>query len=1500
MNNNITFYPLIHPQKRIWYIEKIYQGTSLYNIGGPVRIKGALDFIKLEESINILIKNNEGLRLRIIEENGEVKQYVSNYEMVKLDYIDFSKHENSEEEFDKWVEKVARKPFDIENDRLFYFAMFKISDNDNGYLAKFHHIISDGWSINIMTNYICNTYMKLLNGEEINDGREHSYIDYILDEDKYLVSDRFFKNKLFWTERFKSLPDAFLNKSSDFIEGKRKTFELEADVTSKIKKFCSDSKCSMNTFFVTLFLIYLYKTTQQEDIVIGTPVLNRSGRKEKAMFGMFTSTMPFRFVIDNNLNVMDTVSKVNEQLMKCYFNQKYPYDLLVQDLELKKNGYDNLFNTCVNYYNTKLNSELNGYPIKNVEFYNGNQIYSLQLVIKDWSDSGNLTLDFDYKVNDYSDEQINDIYTHLLSLANQIMMNPSGKLKSLSLLSNNERKELIYHFNATQAQYPKDKTIYQLFEEQVEKTPDKVAISFNNIELTYREINERANQLARYLVKKGLERENVVGLLTTRSIETVIGILGILKAGGAYLPIDPSYPSDRISYMLEDSGSRILLTNIQLPKNVGFNGIIIDLNNQDIYSGDSYNLECFNKTNDLVYVIYTSGFTGKPKGTMIEHQGLVNYIWWAKKMYVKNDNEIFPLYSSLSFDLTVTSIFTPLISGSKIIVYDESNDDDEYVLYRIIKENKATIIKLTPSHLSLLKNINNKNTSLKRFIVGGEDLKVSLAKDIYESFSGNVEIFNEYGPTETVVGCMIHKYNYESDTRISVPIGVPADNVQIYILDKELNPVSSNTIGEIFISSDGVAKGYLNMPQLTEEKFIDNPFIENRRMYKSGDLARFLDDGRIEYVGRADCLVKIRGYRIELGEIEKYLGLHEAVKDAVVVDCEENGRNKFLCAYIVSENGNISFSEMKDYLLRFLPDYMIPLYFVTIDSIPLTSNGKVDRALLPAPQFESDESYEPIPYRNEKEKKLVAAICKVLNCESISIKHNFYRLGGDSIKAIQVASIMNNNGFRLKVKDILSHPIIEEMAYYIEQIEICTAVQELCKGSLKHSPIVSWFFLQNFANKNHYTQSVLLELNEDVETEKLNIVLNELIKHHDSLRINYKLETRELFYNNKHLKKNYSVDEYDLSDYPYLDQCCNISALGEKLKASFNIDRDIMIKACVFNLGKRGKRLLVCAHHLVIDGVSWRIILEDISTIIRQINNGQEITLPAKTDSFQKWAETLNKYDFSGTNEEKRYWESVLEKKFNFPIDYDLGEDVIEKCNTVSTLISEDQTEKFLTQANLSYNTKPKDLIISALVKTIYEHAVNGEIVIELEGHGREDIFPQVDNTRTVGWFTSLYPFYIEVKDGSLANMIKHVKEELRRVPNNGIDFGILKYIAGVLDNNNPRYIRLNYLGDFSRGFENSPVKLLNGNCGSDVGRDNHLTCLMEINCMIVDKKLNIMLTYSRNKFSENTIQRFINKFNYNFIEIINHCCEQEATEFTPSDFDTAVLSQNELDSLFE
>lgn len=1492
----VSKYPLTHPQKRIWYIEKIYPGTALYNIGGPGRIKGMIDFEAFERSVNYFISKNEGLRMSFVETDGEVFQYVSEYKYTKLDFFDFSNSEDPEAEFNKWTNMVIGKPFDLLNGNLYYFALFKLSENESGYVAVFHHIISDGWSINILTNQLCGFYMKFINNREVEDKPANSYLDYIANEHKYLNSDRFMRNKQYWNEKFKTLPEKIISRSSDSTKGSRCTCILDMEKSLKIKAFVSENQCSVNTFFVAMMLLYLNISTQQEDIVIGTPVLNRSGKSEKSMFGMFTSTMPFRIMLEADWSVKELLDRTNHELISCYYNQKYPYDILAQDLELKKKGYDSLFQICVNYYNTKLDDNLDGKPIRSIELYNGYQFYSMQLVIKDWFDSEGMMLDLDYKTEDYTEEQIQKVFIHLNQLIEYMLDDPEEKISNITFLTEAEKNKLLYEFNSYMGEYPKNKTIYQLFEEQAERCPQKTAVSFNEETITYEKLNQKANQLAGFLQQQGVGQGSIVGLMVTHSIEMVVGILGIIKSGGAYLPIDPEYPADRIDYLIKDSGLGVLLTNCTENTNVDFAGRLFRLDDESIFTGSPANPEARSTPNGLVYIIYTSGSTGKPKGVMIEHKGLVNYIWWAKKMYVRSSEEVFALYSSLSFDLTVTSIFTPLISGNTIVVY--SDDGTEYVLFKIVKENRATVVKLTPAHLSLIKDMDNGNSSIKRFIVGGEDLKISLAASIHESFNGNIEIYNEYGPTETVVGCMIYKYDYERDKGVSVPIGVPADNVQIYILNKNMQPCAEGTCGEMYISGDGVARGYLNRLELTAERFIENPFLKGSRMYKTGDLACYTSDGVITYMGRLDHQVKIHGYRIELGEIEKHLLGIGYIRDAVVIDRENREGAKYLCAYVHAEvTAKIDVPQIRQHLSGFLPEYMIPLHFVAMDSIPLTPNGKVNRSLLPEPVQTEDEEVQFIPPENELEKELVKAIGNVLKNNNISMKSNFFHLGGDSIKAIQISAKLNEAGLKLKVKDILSNPVIEDMVSHIEMT--CTgdfADQSPAEGLVAPTPISSWYFSKNFNNVNHWNQSVLIEIT-GLDLKKLENGINSLIRHHDSLRLNYDGKAGGLFYNGKHLEQYHSVEEYDLSKYAVSEQNDMIRDLGYKLKAGLDIEKDILFKACTFYLGGNSKLLLLTAHHLVVDGVSWRIILKDLTDLMEH-SEDSTFSLPPKTHSIQKWAEELNKSAAGIALKEEAYWKTVVEKGFTFPVDFDKGEDLLQTSNTLKCRLSEEETKLLLADANKVFSTNPGELMIIALVFALSRFTAKSEVMLELEGHGREALFDNFDISNTVGWFTSIYPVCLFVEDCDYVEVIKALKEQLRSIPNNGIGFGILRHLAGFYNDYTYKLIRFNYLGDFDASFTDN-MEFSDRDCGSDICMSNHMTSLIEINAIVVEQALSISMTFSRNKFKEETVEGFMSEYKSELCKLISYCSGKEGKEFTPSDFETVYVEQSDLDSLF-
>lgn len=1491
--NKKNYYSLTHPQKRIWYIDKINIDSQLHNIGGWLKINEDINIKCMEQTLNTIAMNNDGFRLRFKEIKDEPIQYVEEFKYESIDFMDFTNYENPKDEHEKWVKGLFEKNFNLEDSKLYYFAIYKISEKECGVLLKIHHSICDGWGITLIQNQICKIYTSLINNKELCIEKSCSYIDFVEEEKEYLDSERFIKNKNFWKEKFIDIPEEFLYNTSNSLEGRRACFNINDDLSEKIQNFINDKKCSLNTFFIAILLIYINKNTYKKDLVIGTPVFNRTSKAQKNMIGMFTSTIPFRFKLNRELNIEELIKQINKELKLCLVNQKYPYDFLIKDLDLSKDGYDSLFKMSVNYYNSKYESSINGVKAEIQEYYCGNQSYSLQLIVKEL-DNQNIELDFDYKILEYTDSEIKTMYDSMINIINQVIENKKLKVNEIKLVNEEERKCKVYDWNSTTKYYPK-KNVNELFEDQVIKTPDKVAVEFNSQQLTYKQLNKKANQLANHLREKGIDKKSIIAIMETHSIELMISILAVLKTGAAYLPIDPSYPTERINYMLKDSNSNILLTNFKTEEIIKSKIVVTNVKdiNLDIYSKE--NLEKTNDLDDLAYIIYTSGSTGRPKGVMIEHQGLTNYIWWANKMYLKDDNEAMALYSSISFDLTVTSIFTPLISGNKIVIYD--NDETEFVLYKILRENKVSVVKLTPAHLTLLKDMDNTKSSIKRFIVGGEDLKVNLAKEVYNSFGKNIEIYNEYGPTETVVGCMIYKYDEEKDQGISVPIGKPANNVQIYILDNELNLVPTGFVGELYISGDGVARGYLNREELTNEKFIENPFIKEKKMYKTGDTARYLENGAIEYVSRVDNQVKIRGHRIELGEIEKHLTENESVKDAVIVFKEDPSGNKLLNAYIVSKT-EVEERELKEWLLKFLPKYMIPTNFIFIDSLPLTLNGKVNYSLLPEPAAVHKEF---VNYNTSSEKELVKVMEEILGIENISMNDNYYQLGGDSIKAIQISSKLKNIGLTIKVKDILSYDSIEEIAAAIEENEEMVSIsQEESHGEIERTPIIEWFFNEKFENENLYNQYVLLEYNEVLDINKVIMAVNKLIKHHDGLRINYDRKSKKLYYNDKHLNEIEAFRYIDLKKFNYYEQCKKVKTLIEKANVSFDIENSLLFNVTMFDLDDKKQALLFTAHHLVVDGVSWRVILNDFINILNQLENGSEISLPMKTHSFKDWANELINYSQKDFEKEMLYWNNISNSNFNYPIDFNKGKDVVKTSQELKGILDEDTLNSLMKAVNEIYSMDFNEVLTIALVLTINNLTKNNDVIIELERHGRENISNVTDVSRTVGWFTSMYPAYFKVEFNDIERNIKSLKEQLRNIPSQGFNYGALRFLKKQIDDLQNKLVRFNYLGDLDNIMDKEKLSLASIEFGLNSDEENSLTALIDIVAMIVNKELKINATYSKNKFNKETIQELIDAYISTLKLIEEKCINKDVKEFTPSDFDAVDISQDDLDALFD
>jgi amino acid adenylation domain-containing protein len=1052
MNANTVLYQLSESQKSIWYLEKAYPGTGLNIIAGNLRLKGEIDYPALEKALNLFVKNSDSMRLRIVEKDGAAWQYVADYEEFKLDFIDFSKGGGLKELF-LWDEGITRTPLDIIENPLFYFALYKVSDEEGGAYVKLHHLISHAWTLGIETRQGVDYYTRIKNGETIDDTPNPSYIDHLASEVEYEKSARFENDKAYWSKKFETLPEMTVLKpqktGANSISARRKTLITPKKLSNKIREFCAANNVSIFTLFMSALSIYINRVTGMEDIVLGTTILNRTSFKEKETPGMFVSVAaPVRISIDDSMDFKAFAKAMLKENTDVLRHQKYPYNYLIRDLKKKHKFSNRLFDIVLSYHNSKFQKNETETEYTTKWLFSGSQLESLIISINDREDSGNLIIDYDFLTDVFNVKEVEFIHQHIISLLWHALDNPVKRISELDMISEKEKRMILQEFNNTYANYPREKTVNQLFEEQALRTPDNTAIIFQDEKMTYRELNERANALAHRLIDCGIGPGVLVGLMINRSLEMIIGMVGILKAGGSYVPIDPDYPNERKTHMLEDSNAKVLLTKREYIDDIAFDGIVIDLYDKTSYASVLDNPDNKNKPSDMAYLIYTSGSTGKPKGTMIPHRAVVNYCFKDKHnifdFAISEELKRIVSVTTISFDIFVTESLLPLLNGMTVILADETEQNRQEKLNALVVRHQAEVIQTTPSKMSLLIS-DNSNLDflavLKVIILGGEALPHAFMQKL-KSMT-NARIFNAYGPTETTVWSSI--CDLQSDT---VMIGRPIANTQIYILDRNINLLPIGIPGDIYIAGEGISSGYFKNSALTDERFIFNHFMNFGKMYKTGDVGYWKSRGEIVYIGRNDSQIKLRGLRIELGEIETRLMEHESIKSAVVNGIAKAGCIDYLCAYIIPES-HYDEQQVRQYLKQRLPEYMIPSFFIILDELPYTSNGKVNRNALPIPDYTHSSDYAYEPPANEMEAEIANIWSDVLEVKDIGVLDDYYALGGDSLKSIKsITSIKRKWGVEISPKDIFTTKNIRDLVELIKTSAVAgyTPIQKVTES----------------------------------------------------------------------------------------------------------------------------------------------------------------------------------------------------------------------------------------------------------------------------------------------------------------------------------------------------------------------------------------------------------------------------------------------------------------------
>ncbi|OQM47052.1 hypothetical protein B6A27_02650 [Anoxybacillus sp. UARK-01] len=1036
-----NYFPLSQPQMRIWYSEKLYPNTSIGVIAGSMRIKRNLDLKLLEQSVQLLFQNHDTLRLRITEKNGRPVQYIYDYKNIEVPTYHFI----NEEQLDKWANEQTKIPFDIFDNALIEAVIFTLGNYETGFYVKMHHLISDAWTMTLIGDLILKNYFYLLQGKEVSNDCVNSYKDFVEKELMYFSSKRFFKDKEYWSNKFSELPEkpttlTYQTKPVSSLRAERLSYTIENSLTNEIQDYCKKENISTNTFFLSVLTLYLQRITEVNDISLLTSVHNRTSSKEKNLLGMFISTLPFRVHVPHDCNFSKFIKEVEREQLSTFKHQRYPFNFFAQDIRDKhKTSIQNYFKILYSYQNSKFINNENDFKTR--WYFNGYQEYPFIIHINDREERGQISIDLDFWTEYFSRNEIDNHYRRLYTLICDILRNPFKNFDEYNILPKEEQSKILYDFNQTSVSLIRGKTLTHIFEEQVKRTPNKIAYTFNDTSLTYKELNIKANQLANLLRTKGVGEDSVVGIFMERSLDMIIGIFGILKAGGAYLPIMTDYPKNRIDYILKDSKVKIVLTHKNYKERLDFfTGEVWPIDILSFENVNHENPEPIHSEKSLAYVIYTSGSTGNPKGVMIEHHSVINRMEWMVEQYQFTENETILQKTPYVFDVSVWELFIGMFIGARVCLLGHGDERDPRRIIEKIAEEKITIIHFVPSMLSSFLDVLIDSTllshlqSLKFVFCSGEALQPKHVSRFNKLVNKHLKInlVNLYGPTEATIE--VSSFHCPTNTELStVPIGKPIQNVHFYIIDTHNNLKPIGVPGELCISGKCLARGYMNNQKLTEEKFIPNPFLPNNRMYKTGDLAMWLPDGNVEYLGRIDHQVKIRGHRIELGEIESRLSLFNGIMEVVVLS-HSIQEETFLVAYLVTKDSKeIDISKIIDYLRVYLPDYMIPTKFVFLKEIPLTINGKVDRKQLQYNTNFVELETKFITPITDTEKKITSIWCEVLGIKNIGVTVDFFDLGGHSLLATRILlRIKNHFGLEISLKELLENSNIRKLAKLVD------------------------------------------------------------------------------------------------------------------------------------------------------------------------------------------------------------------------------------------------------------------------------------------------------------------------------------------------------------------------------------------------------------------------------------------------------------------------------------
>lgn len=1446
----MNYYNLTNPQKSIWLTEKFYQGTSINTICGCFHINNTVDFDILKKAINEVIKTNDAMRLMVSSKNNDCIQYISDYVHFDIEMVDLP----TEKDIEKTASKFANIPFFSENQFLFKFLLFKLPNNSGGFFLNVHHLIGDSWSLGLIAKEVARIYSELLSGC-YQSQLQPSYINYIKTENDYKNSDKFIKDKAYWDEIFKTIPEiASISSAPDkqkneiSCNGNRKKFMLDENKLADIKAFCDKYRISIYNFFMAVYSLYVSRVTSLDDFVIGTPVLNRTNFEQKHTMGMFISIAPLRINLNSENSFVDFAKKIAVDTTSIFRHQKYSYQSIIEDIRKRDASIPTLYNIVLSYQITKTIEESNNINYTTDWIFNGNSGDELEIHLFDLNDENSMTIAYDYKQDKLTETEVDNLHNRVLSIIDQVIVNNNILLNDLEIITPEEKNKILNDFNSTFVDYPRNKTIVDLFEEQVQKTPDNIAVIFENQQLTYKELNEKANQLARVLVQNNVKIGDIVGIYLNKSLEVVVSMFAILKAGAAFLPLDLDYPEDRLNYIISNSSPKVIFSSKNVECSINAPTILVDLSEEFYKNQDSTNLGLTISPEDLMYVMYTSGSTGNPKGVMVKHKNIIrlaafpNFIEFSK-------NEVMVQTGTIVFDACIFEIFGSLLHGFKLYILKKENILDIPYFTNFLKEKNVSILFLTTGLFNQL-GIQNPSmfSNLKYLLTGGDVIsKASIQK--IRNCAPNLKIINCYGPTEN--GSYSTCYHVIGNEEI-IPIGKPITNSTAYVVSNNLLcPIG--VPGELWVGGDGIARGYINNEDLTKEQFIENPFGEGM-IYKTGDLVKWLPDGNIAFLGRIDNQVKVRGFRIELSEIDRKLLAVNNIKQALTVVKNINN-NKTICSYIISDE-EIDIKNLKGILSKHLPPYMVPTFIMQLKEFPLNINGKVDIKALPTPSIDNSKR-EIIKTRNNIDKAIITILEELLNINNISINDSFFDLGGDSLSAISFTNTISHKlNVTVTVSNVFNYPIIKDLSDYISSL---TKIDET---SIKPAPKMDYYPASNAQKRIYYASimddnSILYNVSGGIIVDKpldINLLKNcfkTLIERHEILRTHFSVIENDIVQIiDNTIDFNLKVEKTDSED---------LNNIYSNFVKPFDLSKAPLFRSKIIELKNNQMLLLLDMHHIISDGTSLSILLQELCDLY----NGN--TLPEKQldyKDFTLWEkEEFEKEPFK---QSKDFWVNQYKDEIpllNMPTTYARPSVQSFEGANYYTMLSKEVFEK-VNEVSKNLGITPYMLMLSAFYILLSKYSSQDDIVVGTPIVGRE--LPELSNM--LGMFVNTLALRNKVDHSSnFDNFANSIKEYcLSAFQNQTYPFDEL-----VKELNVKRDTSRNPLFDIMFIYQNNgyPEIKFKGTSSKYFIPDNNISKFdLSLEVIPIDNEYSLRFEYCTKLFDEDFIKRLAS----HYINILN------------------------------